>query len=219
MKIINFFILFLFVNITFSQTETLNAGFVEYSKDFKFNDGIFLNFGQVKNNNPVPKSRIVSIYDSNDFDFFENTLDKETVFFYDETGVKQEVKVSNFWGYSQNGVLYINWNDDFSRIVVVGGICHFVANKVVNNYSYNPYNSYYYDPYSSNSSSVELRQYLLHFDTGTIYDYTYKNLEIILMHDPELYDEYHNLSKKKRKKLKFVYIRKFNKQNPIFIKK
>jgi len=219
MKIFNFFILFLFVNIAFSQTDTLNAGFVKYTKDFKFNDGLFLNFGQVKNNNAVPKSRIVSIYDINDFDFFENTLDNETVVFYDGNGIKQKVKISNIWGYSKNGVLYINWNDDFSRIVVVGGICHFVANKVVNNYSYNP-NSYYYDPYSSsNSSSVELRQYLLHFETGTIYDYTYKNLEIILMNDPEIYDEYLNLKKRKKKKLKFVYIRKFNEQNPIFIKK
>jgi len=220
MKIINFFILFLFVNIAFSQTDTIKAGFIEYSKDFKFNDGIYLNFEQVKNNDAIPKNRIVSIYDINDFDFFKNTLDNENLFFYNETGIKQEVEISDIWGYAHNGVLYINWNDDFSRIVVVGGICHFVANKVVSNYSYNPYNSYYYDPYSSpNSTSVELRQYLIHFETGTIYDYTYKNLEIILMNDPELYDEYHNLSKRKRKKLKFVYIRKFNKKNPIFIKK
>ncbi len=208
----------MFINTAFSQTDTAKVNFVQYSKDFKFSDGVFLNFGQVKNNNPVSKNRIVSSYDINDFEFFTNTLDDEILLFYDELGIKQEVKISDTWGYSQDGILHVNWNDDFSRIVVVGGICHFVANKVVNSYSYSPHNSYYYDPYSTQTnSSVELRQYLLHFETGTIYDYTYKNLEVILMNDPELYDEYHNLRKRKRKKLKFVYIRKFNKRNPIFI--
>ena len=81
---------------------------------------------------------------------------------------------------------------------------------------HSPYNNYYYDPYTSSSNSKEIRQYIIDFKTGEIYSYYYKYIELILMNEPELYDEYHNLSKRKRKKLKFVYVRKYNKKKPLF---
>jgi len=37
------------------------------------------------------------------------------------------------------------------------------------------------------------------------------------MKDTELYDEYVQLSRKKKKDLMFVYIRKFNDKNPLYI--
>ena len=36
------------------------------------------------------------------------------------------------------------------------------------------------------------------------------------MRDPELHDEYIGLRKRKKKQLKFFYIRKFNEQNPLY---
>jgi len=36
------------------------------------------------------------------------------------------------------------------------------------------------------------------------------------MADPELHDEFSGLSKKKKKQMKFLYIRKFNEKNPLF---
>jgi len=49
-----------------------------------------------------------------------------------------------------------------------------------------------------------------------VLEYTTSNLEALFIKDPEIYDEYASLSKKKKNKLKFVYIRKFNEQNPLF---
>ena len=40
---------------------------------------------------------------------------------------------------------------------------------------------------------------------------------LLLMKDNELYEEYVQLSKRKKKDLMFVYIRKFNEKNPLFI--
>ena len=62
-----------------------------------------------------------------------------------------------------------------------------------------------------------MRQYLLDFDTGEVMDYEKDNLEILLMKDPELHDEYSQLGRKKQKQLKFLYIRKFNERNPLYI--
>jgi hypothetical protein len=42
-------------------------------------------------------------------------------------------------------------------------------------------------------------------------------MEVLLMKDPELHDEYVQLSNKKKKQLKFLYLRKFNEENPLYI--
>ncbi len=61
-----------------------------------------------------------------------------------------------------------------------------------------------------------MRQYLIDFETGKLYDYKRESLEVLLMKDPELHDEYQSLRRRKKKQLKFMYIRKFNERNPIY---
>ena len=61
-----------------------------------------------------------------------------------------------------------------------------------------------------------MRQYLLDFKTGKILDYDVASVELLLMRDPELYDEYISLKNKKKKQLKFLYIRRFNERNPLY---
>ena len=70
-----------------------------------------------------------------------------------------------------------------------------------------------------NSTTSEMRQYLYDFDTGNVYEYDEEALEMLLMKDPELHDEFAQLSKKKRRQLKFLYLRKFNERNPLYIPK
>jgi hypothetical protein len=64
--------------------------------------------------------------------------------------------------------------------------------------------------------NTEIRQYLLDFSTGRVLDYTAESLEILLMQDSELHDEYTSLRKKKRKQQRFIYIRKFNEKHPLY---
>ena len=52
---------------------------------------------------------------------------------FDNLGTKQEISTKNFWGFSRNGVLYINVNEDYYRITIVGSICHFVASLTTYN--------------------------------------------------------------------------------------
>lgn len=206
-----------------SQIDTTKM--VRYTPEFKFEDGIFLNFDKVRNNDPIPKSKILSTVDYNDKDFFTRILSESKVSYYNNLGEKMEVEVRKIWGYSRNGILYVNMGGDFQRITIVGKICHFVANVTVyDNMYYDPYyyryyNSYYYSPRSRSVASNELKQYILDFDTGRLMDYTVSNLEAILTRDAELYDEYVKLKKKKKKQLKFMYIRKYNERNPLYLRK
>jgi len=203
----------------FSQNVENNKGKVKYTPAFKFTDGIFLNFQQVKNNNPVPKSQILTTIDYNSFDFYDKLFENKFITIYDNLGIQKKIEVKKIWGFSNKGIIFINMNDEFNRIPVFGSISHFIANKTVQ--EYNPYrynNSYYYynDPYSTKTVMV---QYLLDFDTGNIYDFTIGSVEKIISKDIELYEEFSKLSNRKKKKLKFLYIRKYNQKHPVYFPK
>lgn len=207
-----------------AQSDSLNR--VKYTPEFKFREGIFLNHQQVNNNKPIPKSRILTSVDYSDRDFYIKVLENKTFLFYDHIGMKQEVKTSQIWGFSRNGVLFISLDDKYHRITIVGRICHFVATvttydtRYYDPYYYNPYDYYYRSGgYPTNTQSSEMRQYLLDFKGGKVYDYDLQNLDVLLMQDPELHDEFSQLSKKKRRQQKFVYLRKFNQRNPLYFPK
>jgi hypothetical protein len=213
-------------------------GMVKYTPDFRFTDGLYLNFDQVKLNNPIPKSKLLTSLDYNDREFFKKILEGDKIYFYDNMGIRQEIERTSLWGYSRNGVLYIQIQDNFNRITFVGNICHFVADiTTIDSRSYNsPYGYYdpyyspygysnYYNPYSSYYSPYrqpglarnELKQYLIDFESGKVLEFDVTNTELLLMKDNQLYDEYVQLSRKKKKELMFVYIRKFNEKNPLYI--
>ncbi len=201
------------------------SAYVLYHPDFRFNEGIFLHFEQVKQNKPIPIERILSVANPNDFDFYEKLLEHESLAIYDEKGMKQDVPVEAIWGYSNKGILYIQHNREFNRIPVIGSICHFVSNVSYESYRnfdpyYNPYRMY--DPYYTGIRTQpvvtkEMRQFLLDWQSGEIYEYNRENLQILLMQSPQLYEEYNDLSKRKQKKMLFFYLRRFNEQNPLYI--
>ncbi len=199
-----------------------------YTPDFRFRDGIFVNFDQVRQNNPISKSRLISKLAYDDPDFFSKLLDgSDRLQYFDNLGTVQEVPEKELWGYADRGILYIALNDGYFRVNIIGNICHFIASQTTySNYTnpyypyYSPYNYYSYYPYYYNqypgNASTEMRQYLIDFRTGNILDYDVESVEVLLMSDPELHDEYAALKKKKKKQLKFLYIRKFNERNPLY---
>jgi hypothetical protein len=213
-------------------------GMVKYTSDFKFTDGIYLNFDQVKANSPIPKAKLLTSVDYNDREFFKKLLQGDKIYFYDNLGVRQEVAKSSIWGYARNGALNIQIQENFNRITFVGNICHFVADITTYDprYSNSPYGYYdpyyspygysnYYSPYSAYGNSFrqssvprsELKQYLIDFESGKLLEFDIQNTELLLMKDNALYEEYVQLSRKKKKDLMFVYIRKFNEKNPLYI--
>jgi hypothetical protein len=214
----------LFPFSSFGQSGTDTSNMIRYTPEYKFKEGIFLNFQQVRDNDPIPKSRILTNVDFSDREFYTKVLDSKVLIFYDHFGMKQEVRTDRLWGFSRNGILYISLNDKHHRITIVGNICHFVATvttydaRYYDPYYYNPYDYYYrYGGYPMNTSSNEMRQFLLDFESGKVYDYDYQALEVLLMKDPELHDEFTQLRKKKKRQLKFLYLRKFNERNPLYL--
>jgi hypothetical protein len=210
-------------------------GMVKYTPEFRFNDGIYLNFDQVKLNSPIPKAKLLTSIDYNDREFFKKILEIDKIYFYDNMGVRQEIAKNTIWGYARNGVLYVQIQENFNRITFIGSICHFVADittydsRYYNSpygyydpyyspYGYSSYYNPYYSPYrQSNIARNEMKQYLIDFESGKVMEFNVENTELLLMKDSQLYEEYVQLSRKKKKELMFVYIRKFNEKNPLYI--
>ncbi len=233
--LIGLFSSFVPYNLSFAQDK---EGMVKYTPDFRFADGIYLNFDQVKANRPIPKAKLLTSIDYNDREFFKKILEGDKIYFYDDMGVRQEVAKNSIWGYSRNGVLYVQIQENFNRITFVGNICHFVADitsydsrsygspygyydPYYSPYSYgsyySPYYNPYYSPYRSNMGRTELKQYIIDFESGKVLEFDVENTELLLMKDNQLYEEYVQLSRRKKKDLMFVYIRKFNEKNPLYI--
>ena len=224
-------------NLAAQSDSTSNS--VKYTPEFNFREGFYLNFDQVKNNRPIPKSRILTSIDYSSKTFFDQVTESQSFTYFDDLGNGQEVETNKLWGYSKNGILYINIGGAFNRITIMGNICHFVANITTYSnrynspygyspygynypYSYSPYHSPYGSPYGYGSPSyrtTELRQFLLDFNTGKVVEYDSKNVAIMLMSDPELHDEFSSLRSKKQQQLRFMYIRKYNERHPLFIPK
>ncbi|MEZ4999230.1 MAG: hypothetical protein R2727_00565 [Bacteroidales bacterium] len=206
-------------------SDTDGVEMVQLTPDFRFRDGIYLNFDQVRSNSPVPKAKILTSADYNDREFFNTVMENDKIYFYDQLGGRQEIDKNSIWGYARNGILYVRVEDSFSRITYVGSLCHLVAdittydrryyNSPYSSYSpyysnyYNPYyspyyNSYYGYPYGPTTvAKKELVQYVIDFETGDRMEYDIKNVEILLMKDPDLYQEFVALSQKKRSRCSF----------------
>jgi hypothetical protein len=234
------FMLCLLLSVSASGQDT--AKMVKYTPEFRFNDGIYLNFEQLKTNSPIPKSKLLTSADYNERDFYTKVFAADKIYFYDELGVRQEVAKDQIWGYSRNGVIYVMIQGSFNRITFVGNICHFVADitsyETHNNYysPYGYYDPYYYSPYgysgyggyspygsyyspygTTQSTRNELKQYIFDFETGKVVDFSVSNVQLMIMKDAALYEEYVQLPKKKQKELMFVYVRKFNEKNPLYL--
>ena len=219
-------LLFLLGSLVRGQ-ETDPPDMLKYSHDFRFGEGIFANFEMVKRNDPIPAARIVTDLDMFDRAFYDKITAGKEIVIYDENGVKKVMKTNEIWGYGRNGILYINVGSAFHRISFMGSICHFVA--TVTTYSPNNYDPFYYNPHYSNSynynrysqpqsnhGGTDLRQYLLDFESGDVLEYDTESVGVLLMKDPELADEYLALRNRKKKQMKFVFIRRYNEKHPLY---
>jgi hypothetical protein len=74
-----------------------HEGMVKYTPDFRFKDGIYVNFDQVKANSPIPKAKLLTSTDYNDKEFFKKILEPDKIYYYDAMGIRQEIAKNTIW--------------------------------------------------------------------------------------------------------------------------
>jgi hypothetical protein len=191
----------------FAQKDT-SRNMVKYSRDFKFQDGIFMNFLEFKNNAPsIKKFEVVK--DKSSFDEGDMTLYFSAT---DTLGNTKEMTVLKCFGFSKNGVLYFsNGNNGFYRMFIVGALSHFMQYQPSSRYV----DDYYGDPSMLTWSANDLKEYVLDLKTGGSFLFTYRNFKDFLKsHDEELLKE---LEKSKNKRdMIHHFLLKYNEKHPVY---
>ncbi|HIE15879.1 MAG TPA: hypothetical protein EYP69_03030 [Bacteroidales bacterium] len=195
---------------------------VPYSTNYKFRDGIYLDFSMFLSNHPLPKESLVD-FKKDDIFFLRNSLKQDTLAFWGNNALLQKIPTKEVWGFSENNYCYIYYNSQFNRILTIGTIGFFVANITVTKTYFNNYPvTGYYDPFyypigDQTIQSKELRRYLIDFTTGQVFPFDYNYFEQLISIDKEIFIEFANLRKRKKRKLMFFYLRQFNEKHPLML--
>jgi len=213
------FFSFLFCISLFAQTDDyfslskLKVDSVPYSRDYVFNEGVFLTIDQFKRNKPIPISAIISDIPKS-FDFLTQVLDQKQFIYKDSAGAEQKMETKDVWGYCMNQTVFINYNlgrsiigasKRFNRMGVIGTLCHFNVIILIN-------------PGLGWSSRQERAlQYIFDTQTNKTKDFNTTNLESILKNDVELHKEFTNLGYLKKSKSIFIYLQKYNEKHPLYL--
>jgi len=187
----------------FSQ-ENDTVRYVQYDKNYKFQDGIYMTFQEFKENDPSIKD--FKVIKGSQFSG-GTTLEGPCS---DKSGY---CDIKNCWGYVQNNAVYISQglSGYFYRLQIIGALIHYFAFNI---FSTPMYDYSYGYPYHRNQRSVENQEFLIEFATGKRIEFSYKPFLLFLqINDSELYDELRK-SKKKRKMI-YHFMLQYNERHPI----
>jgi hypothetical protein len=201
-----------------AQTDSLTL--VKYDFSYEFPSGIYLDFNDFKKGNVVPFSRTnLSHEDFSDIELA--LLEMKNVDYYDSFGNFQTVVYDNIWGYVESDKLFVYWGGGFHLVPYIGSISHFVAQVLVSNNRMNEpfYDPYYYYTGPSSFTSIENFQLIMDFESGQILNFDEINVAKMIKSDDKLFNEYMSLSKRKKRKLMFYFIRQYNDKHPIYLPK
>lgn len=216
----NLIFLYLFFATLILQAQTKTV----YTPAYHFKDGIYLQFSQFLSNNPLPKEKLLS-YNKNDIFFLRNSLKKDTLYFFGKTATIQKILTKEVWGFAENNYCYIYYNGQFNRILTIGTIGFFVSMVTVKRTYFNDYSMmnyddpFYYPGGNQTVESNEIRQYLIDFTTGQVFPMNYRYFEQLISVDEKFFNEYSNLRKRKKRKMLFIYLRRFNELHPLMLPK
>jgi len=211
-----FISIFLFHLNSFSQNDTI--GKTRFSTSYIFNDGVYISFEQLLLNKPLSFERITN-GNKNALNWYDNLFKSQKINFLDDFGVQQSINTKQIWGYCRSNALYVNYNDDFFRIPYIGKISHFVGTQTVrSDFGYDTYYGYNSGMLPSYETS-HVVQNIIDFESGKIYPFTLETVQAFISKDAERFNEFNLLKKNKKKQMLFLYIRRYNERNPLYLPK
>ncbi len=242
MKLLSVCFIFLFTLSAYAQQQQQQH--VQYDEDFRFKDGVYLSFLDFKNNNPIPITHLLSEFDIRAKDYILETLNNDTLVYYDNLLEERAEDIRQVWGFCADGKVHIGfntvernpkWEDrDWFPLVTIGAYSSFTAYMMMTRYipptpttmmptggiglyddGMDPNGNYYQE-------SMPM-QMLLDFKTGNLIQLAVGDLNTVsadlitklIGSDAQLLGEYEAMSKRDQKQTSMFYIRKFNERNPI----
>lgn len=184
--------------------------------------GIYLNFQDFSNNDPIFVEAVETHLDYTRRDFFL-LLYKEGKIVYTRDDVKHEIDSRNIWGYFDGESLYLNrlifpygWTEasekldyPFARVIKLGTISliYYIRN-------YNPQlYTILLSQYSVSTPKSRPMEFLLDMRNGKIHRATLRNFEYLIQDDVELWNEF-KASKEDKEIKMYLFLESYNIRNP-----
>lgn len=197
-----------------AQTDTI--GKERYTITYKIKEGIFISFDQLLLNKPLSFERVIS-GDKNDDNWYSNIFKNQKIVFLDDYGIQQTVETKQLWGYCRNGAVYVNYNNDFYRVPYIGKISHYVATQTIRvDNGFDPYYNYS-NTYMPSYETSHIVQNLIDFENGKSFPFTLETVQAFISKDSDLFNEFNLLKQNKKKQMMFLYIRRYNERNPLYL--
>lgn len=198
------------ISVLLTTSVFAQADSIAYSRDYEFKEGIYVSFDELKGNNPIPKMSIISSIPKEELTFLKQVMEQPGFKYIDSSGKELEMLSSAIWGYCQNRSIYINFNNTFNKLNVLGTLSHFTA-LVQTNVGYR-------DPMNYGLNTInELRQFVYDSQANKTYDFSSKNMEMLLINDIDLYKQFTGLKRRDKESSIFVYLRKYNEKHPLYL--
>jgi hypothetical protein len=194
---------------------------IQYTLDFKFEEGIYINYLDFRMNRPISKALLVSKENKDQLDFIGKTIENSEFIIFSFGGKDFKVKTDSIWGFSQNNSVYINYDKKMFRIPVFGNISQLIVTEEISNQYRGTTSSAFYYNYGmtiggSPTNVREMKQMMLDFYTGKLIEFELENVEEILKRDQKIHQEFMSLSRNKRRQKMSSFLRNFNLVHPIY---
>lgn len=198
---------------------SIHAVSVAQSNELK--DGLYLSFDDFRFNRPIPPVYLINDLDIRDPNYLDSVVDLPEIKYYDAFEEERNMDPESLWGYCRGGKPFVNKDDQWARITIVGSLCHFTTwVEKVEFQRPDVYGGGYQNvyPYSSGFHPVEIRttelvENIIDLQTGSHDRFTIESLKNSLIRDDALYKEFDSLKKREQKDLLFRYLILFNKKH------
>jgi len=208
-----------FVSIFFRSYAQKDS--VQFSLDFKFEEGIYINYLDFRMNRPISKELLVSKENKEQLDFIGKTIENSEYITFSFGGRDFKVKSDSIWGFSQNNSVYLNYDKKMFKIPVFGNISQLIVTEDISNQYRGTTSSAFYYNYGMTigggpNNVREMKQMLFDFYSGKLIEYELENVEEILKRDEKIHREFMTLSRNKRRQKMSSFLRNFNQLHPIY---
>lgn len=196
----------------FSQLDSL-----KYEFGFNFTEGIYQTYDEFKQNRPsITEYKVIAkkgIFENKPGEYTEIKRIEYTDQFENEVRLTEK----DMWGVCHDNQIYVYTEDALQRITKIGALMYIVI--AYESHSSGSMASASASAGNSGGSEIIAGRYLIDFENGEFYTFSFKNFLTLLESDKELYDEFNSAKDKKKKQYQtLIYLDKFNDRNPIYFR-
>ncbi len=216
-------LLLICLGFAMQATAQTQSNFLGNSLPFK--DGIYLSYDDFIQNKPSISLDKVKVKEKETRYFNKMKIHKIQIL---DEGKWQKMNLAEVWGICIDGMPHIQYmsrnnrnllfgkvakeprfTGNFTRIRIIGSICHFHIEDYLSNNS----NNYLNNQYSSFKDGFHVStSKIMKLESGVICDFNEFNLGLLIQDDQKLFDHFKQDEQKEQRI--FLYLQKYNERNP-----